>query len=220
MIRYMNNKQKLKKLQSSLEKLYSNYSSELLFHGWHHIWFVRNKALEFARPIKADLFLVESAALTHDLNYIVKVFTTAKEGEKLRSSILTKCGYSNSEITKIEHIIQETETSKRGKSISKEGMALSDGDSLFKVMPITPILFASKYISESKIDITILANKIVSEQRKLLDEGFFFYTKMAKDKYLPWAKNQVYLWETVTDALKDKDIKQVLTIAKKWKILP
>lgn len=212
----MTNIQKISKLNLKLLRLYRKKSKKLLFHGWHHINFVRNKALEFGKTIRANLFIVESAALVHDLNYFVKVYSRAGEGAKLRSRILSKCGYNSHEIKSIESVILECETATRGKNISLEGKALSDGDTVFKALPTTPVLFASKYITESKIDIQILANKIIKEQRKLLNSGIYFYTPLAKRKYLRWAKQHMQLWENIYDSLQDKDVQELLFIAKKF----
>lgn len=215
----MNQAQKLSKLNIELKKLYKRESKKLLFHGWHHINFVRNKSVEFARSIKANLFIVESSALVHDLNYIIKVYSKAEKGASLRKSILKKCSYTTDEIERIESIILECETATRGKEISLEGKAVSDGDTLFKTLPITPIIFASKYIAENKIDIQTLAKNIITDQKRLFDAGIYFYTPLAKKKYLRWAKQQIQLWESVAEALNDKDVQEILSIAKTLKVL-
>lgn len=215
----MTNTQKISKLNTKLLKLYRKESKKLLFHGWHHINFVRNKAIEFAKTIKADLFIVESAALVHDLNYFVKVYSRAGEGAQLRSKILTECGYEIAEIKIIEKVILECETATRGRNISPEGKALSDGDTLFKALPTTPVLFASKYITESKIDIKILADKIIKDQRTLLNSGIYFYTPLAKKKYLRWAKHNLQLWENIQESLQDMDVQELLLIAKNFEVL-
>ena len=140
----MTNQQKIQKLKSLLKKLYLKNSKKLLFHGWHHINFVSKKAAEFARPIGADEFLAESSGLVHDLNYIVMPNSEPEVGQELRENYLEKAGYSRKEIERIEKIIMEGHTRIRTTKISKEGKALSDGDTLFKALPTTPILFASK----------------------------------------------------------------------------
>jgi HD superfamily phosphodiesterase len=43
----------------------------LLYHGWHHIYFVTKKTLEFCEGFTVDTEILEAAALTHDLNYLV-----------------------------------------------------------------------------------------------------------------------------------------------------
>lgn len=206
----MDNKKKLKKLRLEMSKLYKRRKSKLPFHNLHHNIFVRNKALEFARKIKADAFLVESSALVHDLNFLVKRNSEPKEGRKLREKILKKLFYMQAEINKIETIISESHTAVRSKNISKEGMALSDADSLFKILPITPVIFSGKFIEENRIDIKKLADKICGEQNKLLESGIYFYTNSAKKKYLDWAKLNLSLWNEIKKSLKDGDIQDLL----------
>jgi uncharacterized protein len=215
----MKNVQKISRLNLKLLSIYKKEGKKLLFHGWHHINFVRDKAIEFAKTIKADLFIVESAALVHDLNYFVKVYSRAKEGTKLRAKILKECGYEATEIKTIESTILECETGTRGKNMSLEGKALCDGDTLFKALPTTPVLFASKYIKESKIDIQVLANKIIEDQRRLLDADIYFYTPLAKKKYLRWAKDNMRLWENIHESLQDKNVQEMLLLAKKMGVL-
>ncbi|KKQ61247.1 MAG: hypothetical protein US81_C0008G0009 [Parcubacteria group bacterium GW2011_GWE2_38_18] len=209
----MNNKPiKLKKLNKRLKAIYGG-RSDLLFHGWHHIDFVTRKATEFAGLEKADLFLVEAAALTHDLNFVVKINSEVRAGKKLRTQLLQDSGFDLVETKRIEEIINEAHTATRGKKISLEGKCLSDADSLFKVLPITPMMFTSKYIQENKVDIKILASKILTEQKKLLKNNIYFYTKAA-NKYLGWARVNLQLWENVQDSLKDPDVRELLKQAK------
>lgn len=215
----MGNPQKLTTLTKELKKLYSVHNKKLLFHGWHHIEFVHAKAKEFAKDIKADAFLVESAALVHDLNHIAKRNSEAKDGQSLRAKLLKKSGYTAEEASRIEKIILECETAYRSKIISEEGKAVSDADTLFKTLPITPIVFSAKYIAEQNVDIKTLSRKIVRDQKKLLDQGIYFYTKKAKTKYLKWARQQLAMWKMVEDALKDKDVQKLLKSAKDLSII-
>lgn len=215
----MTNKQKIQKLKSLLKKLYIKNSKKLLFHGLHHITFVSKKAAEFARPIGASAFLAESSGLVHDLNYIVVPNSEPEVGREMREEYLDKAGYSQQEISRIEEIIMEAHTRTRTAKISKEGKALSDGDTLFKALPTTPILFASKYIEQNKVDIAKLAHKVSSEQNKLLKSGIYFYTPQAKKKYLKWARVNLAIWDNVNEALKDDDVLELLSIAKRLKVL-
>jgi uncharacterized protein len=215
----MDNTQKINKLNAALKKLYYEKSKELLFHGWHHINFVRKKSKIFAQSINANVFIVESAALVHDLNYLAKENSHPEDGEELRKEILAECEYFNEEIKIIENIIKEEHTATRDENISDEAKALSDADTLFKALPFTPILFASKYIEENKIDIKQLADKVTSEQNQLLESGIYFYTNVAKEKYLDWAKINLNLWNNVHELLEDPDIAEVLSIAKELKVL-
>ena len=214
-IQTMDNKLKIKELRTALEQLYLENSQKLLFHGWHHINFVSKKAIEFANPIEANAFLAESAGLVHDLNYIVEPNSEPEVGIDLRKDCLTKAGYSLEEISQIEGIIMESHTRTRSNTISKEGMALSDADTLFKALPTTPILFASKYLTQNKVNIGKLADKVSSEQNKLMESGIYFYTDLAKRKYLKWAEINLALWNNVNEALMDEDVVEMLEIAKK-----
>ncbi len=210
--------EKLSRLRVSVKKLYDDNNDLLLFHGWHHIQFVTNKAAKFAKTIDADVELVETSALVHDLNYIVEVNSEPEAGAKLRDSVLSEAGYSNEEINRIEDIIDEAHTANRGVEISPEGMALSDGDTLFKALPITPILFSSKYITQNKIDLGKLAHKVVSEQRPLLEQGIYFYTDDAK-QYLKWAQTNIDNMAHVQEALEDPDVRELIETAYQRNVL-
>ena len=210
MVRFFSMQDKLLILRDSVKTLYDEHDEPLLFHGWHHIQFVTKKAVFFAKTLNADTEIVEAAALVHDLNYVVEVNSKPEVGEKLRASVLEGAGYSSEEIERIEIIIREADIASRGKDISVEGMALSDGDTLFKVLPFTPILFSGKYITENKIDIAKLADKVVSEQQPLIDQDIYFYTDIAKEKYLGWAKNNIEQMASIQTALEDEDVKELI----------
>ncbi|MCX6808036.1 MAG: HD family phosphohydrolase [Patescibacteria group bacterium] len=201
---------KITQLLAQLKPLYKKHDKSLLFHGWHHIVFVRKKALKFASLIDADKLIVEAAALTHDLNHIIKSGSNPEIGMTLRKEFLSKAGFANEEINKIEHVIMEADIRIRNEKITPEGMALSDADTLFKCLPIMPIFFTSKYIAENKADIYKLARKIISEQEPLIKKGIYFYTDYAKKKYSDWAKCNLQLWKNVIDALEDDEIKEVM----------
>ncbi len=206
-------------LATELEKLYQDRSADMLFHGWHHISFVTKKAIEFAEEFDVNVELIEAAALTHDLNYIVEVNSEPEMGKELRTKYLAEAGFTSDEIERIEGLVMEEHTATRHAEISDAAKALSDADTLFKVLPITPILFAGHFITENHIDIGRLANKVVSEQRPLMDQGIYFYTNAAKTKYLGWAEINLKLWENVKSALDDEDVKEVLSIARNLKVI-
>ena len=211
----MDNEQQIKinKLYVALEKLYKEHSHNLLFHGWHHITYVQKKAVEFAQTINADLFFVTAAALTHDLNFIIEKNSDPTAGKEIRRDYLLVAGFTKDEILRIEEIVVEAHTAWRSDKISDEGKALSDGDTAFKALPITPVLFSSKYIQQNRIDIYKLATKIVSEQSKLMEQGIYFYTDRAREKYLPVAVINLDLWKSIMQALQDPDVRDMLEIA-------
>lgn len=210
----MESNDKLIALKSSIKELYAKHAKTLLFHGLHHVTFVSKKAAFFADSIGANVFIVESAGLVHDLNHVDGAEGKNSDGKDLRDKILSAAGYSESEITWIEKLISESHTTTRGPEMSKEAMALSDGDTLFKAIPITPILFAGKYFEESKSDIAKLSQKIIQEQKPLFDRDIYFYTDVAKEKYLHWAKTNLDLWINVNESLRDPDVQEVIRIAR------
>jgi uncharacterized protein len=208
------------KLATQLEELYGSYKDTLLFHGWHHIYFVARKSVEFASEFNVDKEIIEAAALTHDLNYIVDTTTTGPEaGTKLREKYLSQAGFSNDEISEINAIILEEHVAYRHANISDAAKVLSDADSLFKVMPLNPVLFSSKFITETKIDLRAWATRIIKEQKPLLDEGIYFYTDIAKRKYLAWAETDLQLVAQVLESLDDPDIQEMLDIARKHGVI-
>ncbi|MFA5188200.1 MAG: HD domain-containing protein [Patescibacteria group bacterium] len=209
---------KIKKLFEQIKPLYARRSKEILFHGWHHILFVRNKALFFSKSVNANKLIVEAAALTHDINYIVKPNSEPEIGKKLRQKLLSKAGFTFEEKNMIEKVILEAHTRTRIRKISPEGMALSDADTLFKALPITPIVLAQKYLLQNKVDLLKLARKITAEQNPLMKKNIYFYTAYAKKEYLHWAKVNLMLWNNVVEALKDKDVRNILQIVNQLKI--
>ena len=215
----MSENEKINLLKSELIPLYEKHQKELLFHGWHHITFVTNKSVVFAKELGANEFLVQSAALVHDLNYIVQTHSKPEAGKDLREEILAKSGYGAEEIAEIEQIIMEECTTNRHSDITLEAKALSDADTLFKALPVTPILFASKYIEENKIDIAKLAHKICAEQTHLMESGIYFYSDKAKQMYLNWAEINLQLWGNVEECLNDEDVKEMLAIAQSSRVI-
>lgn len=215
----MSETEKISRLRSELVPLYQQHQEGLLFHGWHHITFVTNKSIVFAKELGANGFLVQSAALVHDLNYIVEANSKPEAGKGLRENLLTKAGYSSVEIEAIEKIIMDECTTNRHGDISLESKALSDADTLFKALPVTPILFASKYIEENNVDVAKLAHKICKEQTHLMESGIYFYTDTAKQFYLKWAKVNLELWNNVEECLKDEDVREMLKIAESSEVI-
>ena len=215
----MDSDKKINDLRTLLRHLYQDNQERLLFHGWHHINFVSKKAKEFSKSIGANTFIVETAALVHDLNYIVEINSEPEAGSELRASMLKKSNYTDEEIMQIENVIIESHLANRGADGSKEMQALADADTLFKALPITPILFASKYIEQNKVNIKKLSQKVILEQKPLIEQDLYFYTDIAKQKYLHWAKVNLNLWINVEEALEDDDIQEVISIAQDNNIL-
>lgn len=213
---------KYKQLYKEVESIYLEplNKGKLLFHGWHHVKFVHDKAILFADDINANVEMVAVAALVHDLNYIFSDSLDPFEVENETKIILEGAGYEQDFVNHVIETIASAHTSTRlGKSLSLEAMALSDGDTVFKALPTTPILFSSKFIAETGYSLSKLAGKIVDDQRPLLDTDTYFYTDKAKEMYLEWAEIGVKLWECMADALKDESVIEMLENAKKLGVL-
>ncbi len=211
-----------RKLFKTIYDLYhtEENKNKLLFHGWHHIQFVHDKSIEFAQELNANVTIVASAVLVHDLNYI---FTEKLEPEAANLQIkehLIAAGFAEDEVSNMLAIIESAHTGHRANAqLSDEAKALSDADTLFKALPITPILFASKFITENKYDIRKLANKVVGEQEPLILSDQYFFTQLAKDKYSKWANANLQIWKNVLEALDDKAVSDMLQTAEELGVL-
>jgi uncharacterized protein len=185
-------------------------AGDLPFHGWHHVSFVRDKGAMFATANGADSSVVATAALVHDLNYLVRRNSAAAAGETLRMRILAEAGVRARVARWIDDVVVEAEMATRHRDISLEAQALSDADTLFKALPITPVLLAHRYLAENGVSLRELATKIVGEQRGVHDAGFYFYSREAAAAYSHWATANLELWQCVMEALDDPSVNELL----------
>jgi len=186
-------------------------SAEIVpFHGWKHTEFVRDKAVEFANDRDADVDLVEAAALVHDLNYLVAPNSAPSAGRVARCDLLSGCGFGADDVGRIEQIINDAHTAHRQRDVDLETACLSDADTLYKALPITPVLFSHRYLSENGMQLGALAEKIIREQLSKLQEGYYFYDQRLTQRYRPWVEANLRLWETVLEALDDPAIASLI----------
>ena len=197
-------------VEQRVRRLCEDLAAKLQFHGWHHVSFVRDKAVHFAQRNGAAVDVVEVAALVHDLNYMVRRNSLPTDGAALRLDVLTSAEVEPGDIEWIERIIIEAEMRTRHRDISIEAQALSDADTLFKTLPVTPVMLAHRYLDENGITLSQLAHKIVGEQRGKHDEGFYFYSEEAKAMYSHWATANLELWQCVVEALDDPSVGELL----------
>jgi uncharacterized protein len=200
----------LDQVERRVKRLCQRFAANLPFHGWHHVHFVRTKAGAFARANGSDPFVVEAAALVHDLNYIVRRNSDAEEGHDIRMRVLAASGVAEPVAVWIDEIVAEAEMATRHRDISTEAQALSDADTLFKTLPVTPVMLAHRYLDENGITLSQLANKIVGEQCGKHDAGFYFYSEEAKAMYSRWATANLELWQCVIEALDDPSVGELL----------
>jgi uncharacterized protein len=190
-------------VERDVRLLYARHDTRLPFHGWHHVRFVRDKAMEFAAQNSSDVRLVGVAALVHDVNYLVRRNSSAAAGRELRMDLLTSAGASADLARRIDRVVCEAEMATRHRNISVEAQALSDADTLFKALPITPVVLAHRYLAETGASLRGLAHKIVGEQQGRLDQGFYFYNRHAAERYSDWAVANLTLWQCILASLDD-----------------
>ncbi|MDU0290361.1 HD family phosphohydrolase [Saccharothrix longispora] len=192
-------------------RLCHDLAARLQFHGWHHVSFVRDKAVHFARRNGSDVALVEVAALVHDVNYMVRRNSLPVDGRNLRLDILARAGVPGDVAARVDEVVEEAEMRTRHRDISPEAQALSDADTLFKALPVTPVVLAPRYLEENGITLRELAHKIVGEQRNKHDAGYYFYDPEAAATYSRWATANLELWSCIVESLDDPTVNDLLT---------
>lgn len=191
-------------------ELCTRFAPNLQFHGWHHVSFVRDKAVHFAERNGSDVDVVHVAALVHDVNYVVRRNSSAHEGSGLRQEILADAGVDLDTARWIDRIVDEAEMRTRHRGISLEAQALSDADTLFKALPVTPVVLAHKYLQENGITLGELAHKIVDEQQGKQDDGYYFYDAEAAATYTRWVTANLELWQCIVESLDDPCVTDLL----------
>ncbi|WP_328604880.1 HD family phosphohydrolase [Amycolatopsis sp. NBC_00345] len=197
-------------VENRVQQLCWRYAERLPFHGWHHVSFVRSKAVDFATANGADASVVEVAALVHDVNYLVLRNSPAAAGSELRRGLLADCGVPDEVADWIDDLIDEAEMANRGRHISLEAQALSDADTLFKALPVTPVVLAHRYLQENNVSLKDLAHKIVGEQCDVHDSGYYFYNPEAAATYSRWATANLQLWRCIKEAVDDPTVVELL----------
>jgi uncharacterized protein len=197
-------------VERHVHELCRRFAERLPFHGWHHVSFVRAKAVEFAELNGSDVAVVETAALVHDVNYIVARNSSAAAGRRLRLDILRQAGVGAPVAERVDAIVREAEMCTRHRHISLEAQALSDADTLFKALPVTPVVLAHRYLAENGVSLRELANKIVGEQQDVHDDGYYFYNPDAAATYSRWAAANLQLWQCIKESLDDPTVERLL----------
>lgn len=205
---------RIEKLRSYLEKYYADHTVKPFFHGWHHIAFVTDKATALAHELGIENpEMITAAALTHDLNYLVRPYSKVYEGKELRQEILAKNGYTSDEIDHIEWIVTTEDLRARDEHTNLEAQILSDADTLYKCLPTAAPLFARGYLEQSGIGVKQMATSIVTYQLPLIEKGIYFYSKPYRERYLEWAQHNIKTWQMILESLEDKDVCKVLEAA-------
>lgn len=196
----------LRRLHDDIRMLLHLNRSTVPYHGWPHVHFVTQNAMRLAQNHGAESALVGSTALVHDLNYLVQPDSQPLVGDELASRYLKAAGFDDLHIARALQIVKEANLSTRGPNVSLEVACLSDADTLFKVLPLVPVLQTPSYLAENQTTLRDLAQKIVDDQLIRLDSGYFFYLSEVESQYLGWAHESVSMWQRVLDALGDPEI--------------
>jgi len=211
----MSEPRKLAALRSWVQDIYRAHSDQVPYHGWHHVDFVVQKSMLFLPELLADETFTIAAAYVHDFNYLVTGNSDEKAGLNLRYQALSECGFDDMQIERIENIVMEARTGGRHQDISQEAKALSDADTAYKALPVTPLMTVL-YLSETGRSLRQLASKIVTEQTPLRQQGIYFYSMCAQATFGGWADANLELWTRVLDSLDSPD---VIPLLEEMKIL-
>lgn len=205
---------RVEKLRAYLQKYYAEHGQNLLFHGWHHIVFVTDKAIALAEELHADVETVAAVALVHDLNYLVDTYSRVHVGQALRAKILAENGYAAQEIERIQYLVDVADLQNRGdEELPIEAQIVSDADTLFKALPVTIPVFTARYLAQTDVGIHQVASSIARHQAPLMEKGIYFYTEPYRTRYSAWAEQNLRTWQYVLQALEDNDVRKLLETA-------
>jgi len=138
-----------------------------------HTQRVRKYALFIAKQEKADLKIVEAAALLHDIGYSIEGFSNhAKNSVTVAKKFLEKSNFDN-----LEYLLNAIEHGKDPKTI--EAKIILDADALDRIGPIGIIRMTIHFFRDEKIiDTKILAEKV----KNLIEMSIQnLYTETAKE---------------------------------------
>jgi len=117
----------------ALQRLQSELSSDLYYHGAHHTIDVcqATDKLASAEGIKGkDLILLQTAAIFHDIGFVEQYHRHEIIGCDIVERILPQFEYTGTEVKIIQHIIQATQIPQRPQNLLQEVMCDADLDYL------------------------------------------------------------------------------------------
>ncbi len=124
------NKQKI--LDDTFHYVKNMFENEGSGHDWWHISRVRNVALKIAEHEGGDVFIIEMAALLHDLDDD-KLFGNEHETGSKTKSWLMQVGLDNNLVNQIEEIINQVSFKggmQKDENMSLEAKIVQDADRL------------------------------------------------------------------------------------------
>ena len=128
----MNKKEILEKIENEAKKYFVGASG---CHDWTHIDRVRNLALRIGKKEKADLFVLEIAALLHDVGRKDELksrgaFCHAEKGGEIAEKILEKNKIKKDDLDNIVHCIKSHRYKNNNIPETLEAKVLFDADKL------------------------------------------------------------------------------------------
>ncbi len=139
-------------------------------HDWQHIYRVWRLARKIAKEEKADLFVVELAALLHDL----EDHKFVKKKQNLAEKFLKRLGVDEKIISQILYIIDNISFSKKLKNLKiKEAKIVQDAD---RIDALGAIGIARCFATGAKLNIPIYN----PNEKNSKDSIGHFYEKLLK----------------------------------------
>jgi len=126
----MNKNKIIEEVKKYLKK---NFKSEATGHDWYHSWRVWKMSRKIAQKEGGSLFIIELAALLHDIADWKFHDGNIRVGGEKAKSLLKSLGVDNQSIKQICHIIENISfkgAKVRNKIKTKEGMIVQDADRL------------------------------------------------------------------------------------------
>lgn len=194
---------RMSRLHDEVRRLYRSHGTAMPFHSWAHVEFVHDTSSRFAAARGADRWLTEGAALVHDLDHLAIGGADPVATGRFRASMLDDCGFPARAIAAIEAVIDaaiEETRSPVTSPLGPEAAALCDADTVYRVLPLSPIAISHRFLTENGVSLRELAKRIVEEQRPLRERGIVFHDPRVDDRYRGWAEANLQLWAQVLDA--------------------
>jgi len=128
----VNKKEIIAKIEKEAKKFFEGASG---CHDWTHVERVKNLAIHIGKKEKADLFVLEAAALLHDIGRKEEMkcegkFCHAEKGAEMAKNILEKYKIEKKQVENIIHCIEVHRWRKNKKPETLEARIIFDADKL------------------------------------------------------------------------------------------
>jgi predicted metal-dependent HD superfamily phosphohydrolase len=117
----------------NLTRIASDIYQELPYHNFYHaldVWSVTKEYGILTRISEEERFVLESAALLHDIIYVANANDNEEKSAELAKYLLPRLGYSNPQIEKIKDLIMATKWPTNPKNFLEQIICDADLDNL------------------------------------------------------------------------------------------